>query len=247
MIVAAAILSALLRADPEGLRLAASGALERPDAPSGASLWREGGVDALWRASRWSLDGSWRAVRRWGRDDAEASLAGQWRWNESLRSGLAVTKSVDERVVASWSVGAEVGDSFEGGWGLAARWKLSDYRGRSIHQPAMQVERSLGAWRMGMAMSFPWYQGDVPQVGGKVSLGWDWSGKGGADIDFASDHETEYGEGDVLDRKTLAAVLALRQKLSDRTTVRISGAWTRQEKIHDRLMARVGMEWFFGR
>ncbi|MEK7391589.1 MAG: hypothetical protein AAB214_03395, partial [Fibrobacterota bacterium] len=110
-----------------------------------------------------------------------------------------------------------------------------------------RIERYLGAGRTGLAMALPWPDGTLPRIGGRAGLGWDWSDAGGVGFDLASNQEMERQPTSVIDRNSLSASAALRQKLSQRVVARVSGTWTRLEDIHERMEVRLGIECVLGR
>jgi YaiO family outer membrane protein len=247
MIPFAAILVALHGEGTQGVRLAATGALEQLDRPAGAPLWSDGQVELGWRSDAWNPDVRWRSVRRWDRSDAEIGLAVSRKWASRWRTEFAGSKGLDEVFLATWSLRAELEASIAGAWVVGGAYKASDFDGFVVQQPELRIERYMGAWRTGMAVSFPWTNGTLPRVGGRAGLGWDWSDAGGVGFDLASNQEMERQPTSVIDRNSLAASAALRQKLSQRVVARVAGTWTRLESIHQRMEVRVGIECVLGR
>lgn len=226
----------------DGATISASAALAHPDAPDKTPDWREVSVALGWRSPVWHAGLSATAVRRWDLDDLQGEfqvgriLSEGWSWESTASIGQK------ERFLPSWSAGSDVIGTFGQGWVGTFGMRITDFRGWRTSTPRLLLERYIGSWRLGAGTALAWPQGIDPVLDGRILAGWDWNDHGGIGLDASYAREAEREAGRIIDRRSLAVSMGVRQSLGARLVIRPTLSWTRLENVHDRLEVRLGME-----
>lgn len=159
---------------------------------NGRGTWQEYYVDLLHRYGKNDVVyGTLRETRRFGQNDTQAVVGTYTALSPRVIAVLEASGSPTHNVLPTWSASGQLGYLFDGGWGVYAGMRHTDFPGAQVNTALFLIERYFGNFRAAYALNESWLSGSGAAPMHAVTLNYYYGNRNQLTLAVANGREVE--------------------------------------------------------